>query len=272
VKHTPAKHRDWALYNEAVTALCAWAEVQAPPLLSLHSMSLPSLQILSVSAVAVGLRHAVALYQKDTGIQCTVQYQTSTQMRGLDWQSHAWDVVITSQALATALSSQGALEPSTSVELGGVGVGMVVHESVELPPPTNTIAFTQTLEVASTVVYNRASSGLYFEALFERLGLLSTMAHKTLRVIDGETLLKTIAQAPQDKTLVIGLGAVSEILEVEGWGIKLVGELPSEIQHVTAYLAMATAQSAGKLEVQAFLRSLTDPRIKAILHTSGVRP
>ena len=234
-------------------------------------MSLPSLQILSVSAVAVGLRHAVALYQKDTGIQCTVQYQTSTQMRGLDWQTPAWDLVITSQSLAMELSRHGALEPSTSVELGGVGVGMVVHESVDLPPPKSASAFAQTLQAARTVVYNRASSGIYFEALFERLGLLGMMEHKTLRVIDGEALLKTIAQAPQDKTLVIGLGAVSEILEVQGWGIKLVGELPSEIQHVTAYQALATSQNAAKLEVQAFLKSLEDPRIKAILHTSGVR-
>ena len=234
-------------------------------------MSLPFLQILSVSAVAVGLRHAVALYQKETGIQCTVQYQTSTQMRGLDWQTPVWDLVITSQALAMELSRHGALEPRTCVSLGGVGVGIVVHEGVELPTPLSASAFTQMLEAARTVVYNRASSGMYFDVLFERLGLWPMLEHKTQRVIDGQALLKTIAQAPEAERLVIGLGAVSEILEVQGWGIKLAGELPREIQHVTAYQALATSQSAAKLEVQAFLKSFEDPRIKTILQSSGVR-
>jgi len=102
--------------------------------------------------------------------------------------------------------------------------------------------------------------------------VLSMVEEKAVRVIDGEALLRTIAQPPQDEKLVIGLGAVSEILEVQGWGIKLAAELPQEIQHVTTYEALAASHSANKLEVQAFLRSLEDPEIKAVFTASGVRP
>jgi len=235
-------------------------------------MSLPTLEILSVSAVAVGLRHAVAKFQKETGIQCKVHYQTSTQMRGSNWQTLPCDLVITSQALALERTALGNLVPRSRIELGGVGVGIVVHQSVTFMNPQNTSEFINLLELANTVVYNQASSGLYFESLFQKLGVLSMVEEKAVRVIDGEALLRTIAQPPQDEKLVIGLGAVSEILEVQGWGIKLAAELPQEIQHVTTYEALAASHSANKLEVQAFLRSLEDPEIKAVFTASGVRP
>jgi len=193
-------------------------------------------------------------------------------MRGSNWQTLPCDLVITSQALALERSALGNLVPRSRIELGGVGVGIVVHQSVTFMNPQNTSEFINLLELANTVVYNQASSGLYFESLFQKLGVLSMVEEKAVRVIDGEALLRTIAQPPQDEKLEIGLGAVSEILEVQGWGIKLAAELPQEIQHVTTYEALAASHSANKLEVQAFLRSLEDPEIKAVFTASGVRP
>lgn len=233
-------------------------------------MSLPILRILSVSAVAVGLRHTVADFQRDTGIKCSVSYQTSTQMRDLDWKQPPWDVVITSTSLALELSALGAVDLNSALNLGRVGIGLAVHDSCTLIPPQTTPQLIEALEGATTVVYNWASSGHYVESLFDRLGLLPVLAAKTQRVLDGEALLKTIAQEPKPGQWVIGLGAVTEILEVKGWGVKLAGILPADIQHLTAYQALATTQSTPQPYVQAFITTLASTKAKALFASSGV--
>ena len=233
-------------------------------------MSLPILRILSVSAVAVGLRHTVMDFQRDTGIKCSVNYQTSTQMRDLDWKQPHWDVVITSKSLALELSTLGAVDLNSALDLGRVGVGLAVHDSCTLIAPQSTPQLIQALERATTVVYNRASSGHYVESLFDRLGLMPMMAPKTQRVLDGQALLKCIAQEPEHGQWVIGLGAVTEILEVKGWGVKLAGMLPAENQHLTSYQAMATPLSTPLPYVQAFITALASAKAKALFASSGV--
>ena len=55
--------------------------------------------------------------------------------------------------------------------LGRVGVGVVIRDGAPMPDVSTTEALRRAVLDADSVIYNRASSGLYVEQLLRRLGL-----------------------------------------------------------------------------------------------------
>lgn len=84
------------------------------------------------------------------------------------------------------------------------------------------------------MVYNQASTGIYLEKLFDRLGIGEQVKAKTTRYPDAAAVLGHISKG---KTNEIGLGATTVIFEAESKGLKFVGPLPAEIQNYTTYAA-----------------------------------
>jgi ABC-type molybdate transport system substrate-binding protein len=241
-----------------------------PFLLKQHlPMSLPRLNILSVSAVTKGLRHAVAAFQKDTSIQCQVHYLTSPKIRELVWPSHDFDVVITTKNLVRELTPLAPLEPTPLVQLGGMGLGLVVAKESSLACPSGRDEFIQLLQHAQLLVFNQATSGQHVKALLEKLGLWEPLHFKIRPVLEGQALLNTLSIDAANPSLILGIGTISEILELKNWGYQLLSPMPEEFQIITHYQAAICTLSANQLEAEAFLRTLQTPPIKALFHSSG---
>src|SRR2546423_1565036 len=95
-------------------------------------------------------------------------------------------------------------------------------------------ALRQALLRADSVVYNQASTGLYLEKLFEKMGIADQLKPKTTRYANGAQVLEHVIKGKGNE---IGFGAITEIKLFEAKGLKLVGPLPAEVQNYTSYSA-----------------------------------
>jgi molybdate transport system substrate-binding protein len=120
------------------------------------------LSVLSAGAIEPGVSKAIAAFQKETGQKVRLQFNTAPQIRKRIAQGEAWDVIIAPPALLDELSSSARLgEERTPV--GRVGLGVVVRPDAPVPDITSVETLKQALLQSESLVFNRASTGIYFE-------------------------------------------------------------------------------------------------------------
>ncbi|MBI3066926.1 MAG: substrate-binding domain-containing protein, partial [Deltaproteobacteria bacterium] len=119
-----------------------------------------------------------------------------------------------------------------------------------------------------SVVYNQASTGIYLETLFVRLGIAAQLRTKTTRYPDAAAVLDHVSKG---KNKEIGFGATTVIVEAKDKGLLFVGPLPAEIQNYTTYAAMVTADGAARDAAREFLGYLATDAAKAILAEAGIQ-
>src|SRR5262249_20780858 len=146
---------------------------------------------------------------------------------------------------------------------GGVGVPAAPPPR-DVPPPA---AFKHAVLAADSVVYNTASTGLYLEKLFERLGIAGDIKAKTTRYPNGERVMEHLINGKGNE---IGFGAITEIKLFEPKGLKLVGPLPAEVQNYTTYGAALMAGAPSPQAAKAFLTFLATPEAKQAFAAGGV--
>jgi molybdate transport system substrate-binding protein len=153
------------------------------------------------------------------------------------------------------------------VTVGRIGVGVAVREGAPAPKIATVDEFRQSLLNAESVVYNQASTGIYLEGLFNRLGIAAQLKAKTTRYPDFAGVLDHVSKGKGNE---IGLGATTVIVEAENKGLKLVGPLPAEIQNYTTYAVTVAAEGLAKDAAREFVRYLTTPAAKATFAAAGI--
>ena len=68
----------------------------------------------------------------------------------------------------------------------------------------------------------------------------------------------------------IAFGAIIEILMFRDQGLKLIGPLPPEVQHLTAYVAVPTVAAPNVAGAQSFLNYLASAPTKALFAEHGI--
>ena len=129
--------------------------------------------------------------------------------------------------------------------------------------------FKQSLLSAESIVYNQASTGIYLESLFERLGISAQLKAKTTRYADFTAVREHVGKGAGNE---IGLGAITVIIESASKGLKFVGPLPAEIQNYTTYAATVTVESLARNAAVALLQYLSSPKAKTIFASVGIVP
>jgi molybdate transport system substrate-binding protein len=151
------------------------------------------------------------------------------------------------------------------VTVGRIGVGVMIRDGGPLPKIDTVDELKQSLTGAESVVYNQASTGIYLEGLFERLGIGEEVKKKTTRYPDAAAVLDHISKG---KGREIGFGAITVIIEGGKKGLKLAGPLPPDVQNYTTYAA-TTFDGAGEA-AREFLRYLTTPAAKTVFAAAGI--
>jgi ABC-type molybdate transport system substrate-binding protein len=116
------------------------------------------------------------------------------------------------------------------------------------------------------VVRNAASSGIYSEKLFDRLGLTAALGNRIVVTKTGSEIMQHVADHPQ----AVGLAQISELMVMidKGCRVRLAAPLPDEIQNMTHYDAAATT-GAPEAAV-ALAKRLASPEAKKIFAETGI--
>lgn len=170
-------------------------------------------------------------------------------------------VVVTEETLPRL---QGKAQPGARA-IARVGIGVAVNEKAPSPDISTVEAFKKTLLAARSVVYidpKVGTSGKHVAEVLERLGIAKEVNAKA-RLGSGGYIVEPVGKGEIE----LGIHQVSEIMPVKG--VKLVGELPRELQKYTVYVAVPIKSSPTVL---AFINHLTGPQARARLAQAGYTP
>ena len=232
----------------------------APPL---HAADL---SVLSAGAIEPGLKAAAAAYQRESGDKLRINFATTPQMRQRVGGGEAADVLIAPPAALEEFARDGKLA-ALRASVGRVGLGVAVRPGAPVPDVSSAAALERAVLEAESLVFNRASTGLYFEGLLKKMGIYEKVAPKTARYDTGAAVMEHLLKGQGRE---VGVGPITEILLFRDQGLKLVAPLPAEVQNYTSYAAAPHAASANPDAAAAFVRYLASPAGKAHFVAAGI--
>jgi molybdate transport system substrate-binding protein len=224
------------------------------------------IKVLSAGAVEPGLRAAAGAYAKHSGNEVKITFNTAPEIRKRIGSGEAFDVVIAPPGALDEFAKAGRIS-ADRVSLGRVGMGVVVRPSAESPDISSSEALRRSVLQADSIVFNRASTGIYLEDLFKKMGIYDQILPKTTRYANGAQVLEHVIKGKGNE---IGFGAITEIKLFEPKGLKLVGPLPADVQNYTSYAAAPTTAAPNAELARAFVRYLGGAESKALFVAAGV--
>jgi molybdate transport system substrate-binding protein len=223
--------------------------------------------VLSGGAVEPGLHAFAQLVKRDTGHDLKIQFNTTPQIIKRFAAGDVYDIVIAPPAALAQAAKEGKVIADTETPVGRVGAGIIVRAGAPAPNVATVDALKQALLAADSVVYNTASTGLYLDRLFEKMGILDQIKAKSVRYPDGASVMEHVIKSQGN---VIGSGAITEIKLYTGKGLTLVGPLPPDVQNYTVYNAAIMTRAPSADAAKAVLKLLATPAGKAAFASAGV--
>jgi molybdate transport system substrate-binding protein len=174
------------------------------------------------------------------------------------------DMVIVTEETLPGLERQRRVERGAK-PIARVGIGVAVNASAPAPDISTVENFKQALLAAKSIVYidpKVGTSGKHVAEVLQRLGIAEQVNAKA-KLGQGGYIVEPVGRGEIE----LGIHQISEILPVKG--VKLVGELPKELQKYTTYVAVPVKQSRTVLD---FIDHLTGPQARERLAQAGYTP
>ena len=222
------------------------------------------INVLSAGAVEPGLRAAADAYGKQSGHQVKITFNTAPEIRKRIGAGETFDVVIAPPAALDEFAGKIAAD---RVNVGRVGLGVAVRPGAEQPDISSADALKRSVLQADSIVFNRASTGIYLENLFKKMGIYDQILPKTTRYPDAGAVMEHVLKG---KGREVGFGPITEILLQRDKGLKLVGPLPSDVQNYTSYSAAPMTGAAHAEPARALVRFLGGAEGRALFAAAGV--
>ena len=222
--------------------------------------------VLSGGAIEPGLNEAAAAFQKQTGHTVKITYNTTPQGVKRISGGDVFDVVIYPPQAVEQFAKAGKVEGG-GVNVGRVGLGAVVRPGTPAPDLSNGEALKRSVLEAESIVFNRASTGLYFENLLKKMGIYDQVEPKTARYADGASVMEHVLKG---KGKEVGFGPITEILLYKDKGLRLVGPLPADVQNYTSYTAVPMTGGANAALAREFVQYLGTPAGKKLFVAAGI--
>ena len=237
---------------------------------AVHAAHAADVVVLSAGAVEPGLKPLLAEFERESGHRVSLSFATAPQSRERVASGAAQpDLVIAPSAVLDELATSAKVDTKARVSIGRVGIGVAVRPGGVRPDLTSADTLKRALLDADSVVYNRASTGIYVEGLIKRWGLTDTLQAKTVRFADGASVMEHVLQGSGNQ---IGLGAMTEILLLKQRGLVLVGPLPAEVQNITHYEAAPALRGAAAPNdaARSLLEKLASPAARRTFDDAGI--
>ena len=228
------------------------------------------LKVISAGAVRGLIAEIIEDYSRKTGQKFDFTIGTTGQLRTVITAGQPADLIIVSLPLMAELEKTGKLTPGSRADLGRVGIGVAVREGAGVPNVATPDAFKQALVAAKSVAYTNpaegGTSGIYFTALVERLGIADAIKQKAVMTRGGREASIEVAEGRAEMAVVY----VSEAIAVKG--VKVAGMLPPSLQDYSAYAAAIPGNSTDPAAARAFIAALASAAMAERWRANGFEP
>ena len=222
--------------------------------------------VLSGGAIEPGLKAAAAAFEKQSAHTVKITFNTTPQMTKRLEAGDTFDVVVAPPATADRFVKAGKLE-SGGVDVGRVGLGAVIRPGAPRPDLSSSDALKKSVLEAESIVFNRASTGIYFENLLKKMGIYEQVEAKTSRYADGASVMEHVLKG---KGREVGFGPITEILLYKDKGLILVGPLPADVQNYTSYVVSPMTGSANAAAARELTKFLGSPAGTKLFVAAGI--
>jgi molybdate transport system substrate-binding protein len=168
------------------------------------------------------------------------------------------------------IEKTGKLTPNSRVDLGRVGLGVVIRDGATAPDLSTVEAFKRALLNAKSVAHTApelgGTSSVHLLAWLKKEGIADVIAKKAVHAKGGIEVSRFVAEGKAE----IGVTLISEILPVKG--ARLAAPLPGTLQLWTVYASAIPANSTQPKAVRAFVTALTSPAMAARWTAGGFDP
>ena len=228
------------------------------------------LKVISAGAVRSIIADMIEDYSRQTGHKFTFTTGPTGQLRSVIASGEHADLIIVSAPLMAELEKTGKLTPGSRVDLGRIGLGVVIRDGGAAPDVSTPEAFKQLLIRAKSIAYTDPKLGgtsvLHLMKLAEQFGIRDEVTRKGIHATGGNDASAKVAQGEAE----ISVTLISEIGEAKG--AKLAAPLPEALQLWTVYAAAIPLASTAPNEARAFIAALTGPALRARWTEAGWQP
>jgi len=227
------------------------------------------LNVISAGAVRGVLGGMIEDYTRQTGQKFSFTIGPTGQLRDAISSGKPMDLVIASAPLMAELEKTGKITPGSRVDIGRLGMGVVIRNGAPVPDISTPEAIKQALIKANTIAHTDPKLGgtsfLQLMKIAESFGIKDEVIRKGLPATGGDDAAAKVAEGKADIALVL-------VSEVHAKDAKLVGLLPESIQLWTVYAAAIPASSADPAAAHAFVAALTGPAMRDRWIKAGWEP
>lgn len=237
------------------------------------TMAMPAdaaeLNVVAAGAVRGIIRGMIDDYSKETGHKFNFTVGPTGQLRDALSSGKPVDLVIVAAPLLAELDSAGKIAAGSRVDLGRVGLGVVVREGTPSPDISTPEAVKAALINAKTIAYTDPKlGGTSVEHLMkfaESFGIKDEVIRKGLISTGGDDAAAKVADGKADIAIV-------PITDIHAKDAKLVGPLPEPIQRSMVYSAAIPTSSADPAAARAFVAAMTAPAMRDRWIKAGWQP
>jgi len=227
------------------------------------------LNVVAAGAVRGVLGGMIDDYSRQSGLKFNLTVGPTGQLRDAIASGKPTDLVIVSAPLMQEMEQTGKITAGSRVDLGRVGLGVVVRDGSPLPDISTPEAVKEALIKANTVAYTDPKlGGTSVEQLMkfsESFGIKDEVIRKGVISTGGNDAAAKVAEGKADI-------AVVPITDIHAKEAKLVGPLPEPIQLWTVYAAAIPNSSADPTAARAFIAAMTAPAMQDRWVKAGWQP
>ncbi len=227
------------------------------------------LRLLSGGA-AQGVVHVLAEpFRAATGYDIDGTFSAVGAMKDALLAGEPADLVILTRKLVDELAAGGQVVTESRADLGVVRTGVAVRAGDPTPDVGGAEALRDSLRAAEGVYFpdpQRATAGIHFAGVLERLGIAGELAARLRTFPNGATAMRALAQATETRP--IGCTQITEIRSTPG--VTFVAPLPAEFELATVYTVGLCTGAAAPEAAQRFIALLTGADSRAARTAAGL--
>ncbi len=230
-------------------------------------VAVSDLVLLSAGA-AKGLVEGIAPpFHRETGAKIRGTFGAVGAMREKLVAGEPCDACVSTAAILDALAGEGRVVAATIRPIGRVRTGVAVRKGDPVPPLGDAEALSAALRNAPAIFLpdpEKATAGVHFVRVLDRMGLLATLAARLRPHPNGAIAMGELAHCGLPGA--IGCTQATEILYTPG--VVLAAMLPREFELATTYSAAVCTKAAAPDLAARFVEWMCGER-SAPLRTAG---
>ena len=243
--------------------------IVAVALLPAMPVDASELKVISAGAVRGVVGEMIEDYSRQTGIKFKFTTGPTGLLRDTIASGVPADLIIASGPLMSELEKTGKIMPGSRVDLGRIGLGVVIRAGATEPDVSTPEALKQTLLKGRSIAHTDPKLGgtsiIHLMKIADGFGIADDVRKKGINATGGNDAVAKVAKGDAELAIVL-------VSEIHDKGAKLTAMLPESLQLWTVYAAAIPMSTTDPKNARAFVDTLTSPALRPRWVEAGWEP